>query len=67
MEQGARKNVKKEQGEWTKIRREQGAETPPLGASFLVHASEPSIKGKGHNRYLHQMQISTWTPYDPSF
>ena len=35
MEQGARKNVKKEQGEWTKIRREQGAETPPLGASIL--------------------------------
>ena len=35
MEQGARKNVKKEQGEWTKTRREQGAETPPLGASLL--------------------------------
>ena len=37
MEQGARKNVKKEQGEWTKIRREQGAETPPpLGASVIL-------------------------------
>ncbi len=36
MEQGARKNVKQEQGEWTIIRREQGAETPPLGASYIL-------------------------------
>ncbi len=36
MEQGARKNVKKEQGERAKITREQGAGTPPLGVSGWV-------------------------------
>ena len=35
IKEGARRKFRREQGEWTEIRREQGARIPPLGVSLV--------------------------------